>query len=67
MEAYVHRDLQRAERPGDDTERPGDETATDDEVLEIVCTCAQIVDHAQEPDTLCKAQPSAIDLSFALN
>ena len=38
MEAYVHRDLQLAEWPGDDTEWPGDDTATGDEVLEIVCT-----------------------------
>ena len=39
MEAYVHRDLQLAEWPGDDTEWPGDDTATGDEVLEIVCAC----------------------------
>ena len=67
MEADVHRDPQLAEWPGDDTERPGDDTATGDEVLEIVCTCAQIIHHVQETNTLYKAQPSAIDLSFTLN
>ena len=67
MEADVHRDPQLAEWPGDDTELPGDNTATGDEVLEIVCTCAQIKYHVQETHTLCKVQPSAVDLSFALN
>ena len=67
MEADVHRDPQLAEWPGDDTKRPGDDTATGDVVLEIVCTCAQIIHHAQETNTLCKVQPSAIDLSFALH
>ena len=64
MEADVHRDPQLAEWPGDDTERPGDDTATGDEVLEIVCTCAQIVHHVQETR---KVQPSAVYLSFTLN
>ena len=67
MEADVHRDLQLAEWPGDDTERPVDDTATGDEVLENVCTCAQIVHHVQKPNTLFKVQPSAVDLSFTLN
>ena len=67
MEADVHRDPQLAEWPGDDTERPGDDTATGGEVLEIVCTCAQIVHHVQETNTLWKVQPSAVDLSFTLN
>ena len=39
MEAYVHRDLQLAAWPGDDTEWPGDGTATGDEVLDNVGTC----------------------------
>ena len=67
MEADVHRHPQLAEWPGDDTERPGDETATGDEVLEIVCTCAQIEQHVQETHTLYKVQPSAVDPSFTLN
>ena len=67
MEADVHRDPQLAEWPGGDTERPGDDTASGDKVLEIVCTCAQIVHHVQETNTLRKVQPSAVDLSFTLN
>ena len=67
MDAYVRRDLQLAEWPGDDTEWPGDDTATGDEVLEIVCTCTQIIHHVHETNTLCKVQPSAVDLSFTLN
>ena len=67
MEADVHRDPQLAEWPGDDTERLGHDTATGDEVLEIVCTCAQIINHVQETNTLCKVQPSAVDLSFTVN
>ena len=67
MEADVHRDPQLAEWPGDVTERPGDNTATGDEVLEIACTCARIVHRVQGTNTLCKVQPSAVDLSFTLN
>ena len=67
MEADVHRDPQLAEWPGDDTERPGDNTATGDEVLEIVCRCVPIIHNVQATNSLCKAQPSAVDLSFTLN
>ena len=67
MAAYVHRDLQLAEWPGDGTEWPGDDTATGYEVLRIVCKCAEMIHHVQETHTVCKVQPSAIDLSFILN
>ena len=52
MEADVHRDLQVAEWPGDDTEWPGDDTDTGNEVLEIVCTCVKRA-CSQVPEDLC--------------
>ena len=67
MEADVHRDPQLAEWLGDDTERPGDDTATGDKLLESACTCAHVIHPVQETNTLCKVQPSAVDLSFTVN